>query len=541
MTRRRILQRSGGAGVAAIAAAGLLSPAPAVAAGGTIIPTQSGLVRGSAPDAAGVQAFKGIPYAAAPVGTLRWKAPRPAATWPGVRSATGYRPSCWATPLPGAPSIPMSEDCLSVNVWTPSPRSGPPKAVMVWIYGGGFQFGTSADPRYDGAALAARGVVVVSLNYRLGVFGNLARPELDAESGGSGAYGLQDQIAALRWVRRNIRAFGGNPANVTVFGQSAGAHSIGMLMASPQANGLFAKAIAQSGAFWDSEHGSIATHAEALARGNALSGRLGAPTLAALRAVPAADLSAATTWIPALDPGVTAFAPSIDGQVLRDSPAAVFGQGRQQRIPLLAGFTAAEDVPLFDLRALPHSSPEEFYAAAEKLFGAGRMAEFKVLYPAANAVQATASANQLIGDLVITEQTRTMLRLQKRAGVPNIYGYRFSYTSAYSPIAAHVADVPFVFGNLFPQYFAPQAPPANAADRAFSNQLMGYWTNFAKQGDPNGTGLPAWRRYTGNGSPVLDLAASPKTVKDPGAARLNFLASFRTSGRFPASWRTAGS
>lgn len=518
----------------------LLTPTVATASGGAVVPTESGLVQGAVPDANGVRSFKGIPYAAAPVGALRWKPPRLAPAWPGVRSATAYGPSCWATQPPGAPAIPLSEDCLSLNVWMPSPQFGVPKAVMVWIPGGGFQFGTSADPRYDGAQLAARGVVVVSINYRLGVFGFLARPELDSESGGSGAYGLQDQIAALRWVQRNIPAFGGNSANVTVFGQSAGAHSIGMLLASPQARGLFSKAIVQSGAFWDSQHGSIATHAEALARGNALSVQLGAPSVAALRAVPAATLASATAWIPIFDPSVTAFAPSIDGQVLTDSPANVFAQGRQQRVPVLAGYTAAEDVPLFDLWALPHSSPEEFYAAAQSLFGPSRMTEFKALYPAANADQAAASANLLIGDLVISEQTWELLGLQQRA-VAAVYGYRFSYTSAYSPIPAHVAEVPFIFGNLYPQYFAPQAPPASGGDRAFSNLLMQYWTNFAKSSNPNGPGLPDWPRYGGAGCSVLNLTATPTAIIEPDTARQSFIASFRTNGRFPAAWRTAGS
>jgi para-nitrobenzyl esterase len=538
--RRTVYRRLASFGSAALLAATVLwlTPTAALASDGTIVPTQSGLVQSAAPDANGVQSFKGIPYAAAPVGSLRWKPPQFAPPWFGVRSATAYGPSCYATQPPGAPAIPMSEDCLSLNIWMPSPQFGPPKAVMIWVPGGGFQFGTSADPHYDGAQLAARGVVVVSINYRLGVFGFLARPELDSESGGSGAYGLQDQIAAVRWVQRNIPAFGGNPANITVFGNSAGAHSIGLLLASPQAHGLFTKAIVQSGAFWDSQHGSIATHAEALARGNALSGRLGVPSIEGLRAVPAAALAGATAWIPIFDPSLTAFAPSIDGQVLTDTPANVFAQGRQVRVPVLAGYTAAEDVPLFDLWALPHSSPEVFYAAAEAMFGPDRMAEFKTLYPAANADQAATSANQLIGDLVISEQTWELLGSQQK--VAPVYGYRFSYRSAYSPVAAHVAEVPFVLGNLFPQYFAPQAPPPNGGDFAFSNTLMSYWTNFAKSSNPNGPGLPTWPRYGGAGSSVLNLTAAPSAIAESDTARQSFIASFRTGGRFPAGWRITG-
>ncbi|WP_405015152.1 carboxylesterase/lipase family protein [Kitasatospora sp. NBC_01539] len=510
-----------------------LSPAPALALTPGVVATDTGLVQGAAPDANGVTAFKGIPYAAAPVGPLRWRSPRSAAAWSGVRTADAFGPACWGTQPAGAPAAVMSEDCLTVNVWQPPRRSGPPKAVMVWLHGGGFQFGSSADPKYDGARLAAQGVEVVSLNYRLGAFGFLARPDLDREAGSSGDFGLQDQIAALRWVQRNIAAFGGDPGNVTLFGQSAGAHAVGMLMASPQTRGLFAKAVAQSGAFWDSEYGSIPPHGAALAQGTALSTTLAAPTLADLRAVPADRLAAAT--------GSAFFAPSIDGEVLTDSPAAVFARGEQRHVPLLAGYTGAEDFPLFDARALPHASSQEFYTAADRLYGADRMAEFARLYPAATPAEAAAQARRLVGDMVISEQAWELLGLQQRTGGSNVYGYTFTYTSAYSPVPAHVADVPFVFGNLLPQYFAPQAPPAGTADRAFSDTLAKYWTNFAVHGDPNGPGLPYWPRYAGTGSKLMELNAAPAAVTEPDGARLGFLASFRTNGRFPGSWQTAGS
>ncbi|MFC9331043.1 carboxylesterase/lipase family protein [Kitasatospora sp. NPDC057015] len=530
---RRVGVPTAGLALSLVTAAATLSPTAASAQPSNVVATDTGLVQGAAPDANGVTAFKGLPYASAPVGPLRWQAPRSAPAWQEVRRADAFGPACWGTQQAGAPAVAMSEDCLTLNVWQPPRRLGPPKAVMVWLHGGGFQFGSSADPKYDGARLAAQGVEVVSLNYRLGAFGFLARPELDREAGSSGDFGLQDQIAALRWVQRNIAAFGGDPGNVTLFGQSAGAHAVGMLMSSPQTHGLFAKAVAQSGAFWDSEYGSIEPHATALAQGAALSTALNAPTLADLRAVPADRLAAAS--------GSAFFAPSVDGRVLTDSPAAVFARGGQRRVPLLAGYTGAEDFPVFDARALPHASPEEFRAAAERMFGAGRMAEFARLYPAATPAEAAAQARRLVGDMVISEQSWELLGLQQRTGGSNVYGYTFTYTSPYSPVPAHVADVPFVFGNLLPQYFAPQAPPAGEADRAFSDTLMAYWTNFAVRGDPNGPGLPEWPQYAGPGSKVMELDAEPAAIAEPDAARLGFLASFRSGGRFPESWQRQGS
>ncbi|HEV2638948.1 MAG TPA: carboxylesterase family protein [Actinocrinis sp.] len=518
-----------------------MTPAAASATAGPVVATQSGLIQAAAPDASGVTAFEGIPYAAPPVGALRWKPPQPAQHWSGVLQTTAYGPSCWGAQLPGTPTVPMSENCLSLNVWMPPKTLGPPKAVMVWLEGGGFQFGTSAGPLYNGANLAAHGVVVVTLNYRLGVFGFLARPDLDAEQGSSGDYGLQDQIAALRWVQADIAQFGGNPGNVTVFGQSAGADSVGLLMSSPQASGLFAKAIAESGAFWDGPHGSIPTHTQALARGQALSTTLNAPTLADLRAIPAAQLAAATAWTPGTDPIVTAFSPSVDGRVLRAAPAAAFAAGQQAHVPLLAGFNAAEDFPLFDPLALPHATPAQFDAAAQQLFGAAAMPRFQALYPAATEAQATASADLLAGDMTISEQTWQLLGLQKQTGNPDVYAYKFTYTSPYSPVAAHVAEVPFVFGNLIPQFFAPTAPPPGPADAALSATMSTYWTDFAKQGNPNSAGLPAWPVYAGPGSQVLDLDAAPGPITEPDTARLGFLASFRgPDGRFPASWLTNG-
>ncbi|WP_174274027.1 carboxylesterase/lipase family protein [Sphingomonas bacterium] len=512
-----------------------LAAAPATAQGVDVV-TKAGGVRGAALEG-GVVAFKGIPYAAPPIGPLRWRAPRPATKWSGARDATRFGMPCFASPLPGLPAMPQSEDCLTLNVWTPAGGERAAKRpVMVWIHGGGFEFGSSAQPVSDGTKLARHDVVVVSFNYRLGVLGFLAHPTLDREGPASGDYGLQDQIAALRWVRDNIAAFGGDPANVTVFGESAGAHAIGLLMASPPARGLFAKAIAESGAFWDTEHGSPETHREALARGAAFQQRLGAVDLAALRAMPADRLNTAARWDVRRDPLTTAFSPSIDGYVLREAPVAAFERGAAARVPLLAGWNALEQTPLFVPRALPHETPQAFQSAAAKVFGAGRMADLAAAYPPAD----PASADTLIGDLVISQQTWELLRLQQKLLRTGVYAYQFSFTSPYSPLPNHTAEVKYVFGNLSPPPPGRGIGTPGARDRETSDQMMAYWTNFARRGDPNGPGLPAWPAYAGPGSQVLAITpAGAQAATETGTDRFRFLQSFRRNGRLPDAWRLA--
>lgn len=525
--------------VPSIAVIVLLFAAPALAAAPVDVATRSGMVHGAASDG-GVVAFKGIPYAAPPVGPLRWRPPQPAAKWTTPRDATRFGPPCFASPLPGRMSaMAESEDCLTLNVWTPATDSAAKstrgkRPVMVWIHGGGFEFGSSAQPGSDGTRLAQHDVVVVSINYRLGVLGFLAHPLLDREGPVSGDYGLQDQIAALHWIRANIAAFGGDPANVTVFGESAGAHAIGILMASPPARGLFAKAIAESGALWDSEHGSLATHAEALARGTTFQQRMGATDLAALRAMPAERLNTAARWNFRLDPGTTAFSPSVDGHVLRESPAAALARGAAAKVPLLAGWNALEEVPLFLPRALPHDTPQAFRAAVAGLFGADRMAAAEAVYPSADPA---ASSGTLIGDLVISEQTWELLALQQKARRTGVYAYQFSYTSPYSPIANHGAEVKYMFGNLPPLPGQGGAP--GAQDEATAQLMMAYWTNFARRGDPNGADLPVWPAYAGPGSQVLAITPSgARAATETGTDRFRFLRGFRRAGRLPERWRT---
>ncbi len=525
------------------------------------IATTSGDVRGSPADPNGVASFKGIPYAAPPVGPLRWRAPQPVPRRAEALGATAFGNSCVATPTPpGMPQLvrppptPQSEDCLTLNVWTPAlpVRSGDvPKPVMVWIYGGGFQFGSSAEPRYDGSTLAAQGVVVVSMNYRVGALGFLATPQLDGESGASGMWGLLDQIAALQWVQQNIAKFGGDPSRVTVFAESAGAHAVGLLLASPKARGLVHGAILESGAFWETQHGSITTHEEQLSKGADFVASF--PPDTDLRAVNAVTVAQHAPWDYTSDPtikvpGSLAFGPSLDGDVLRVSPAEAFARRQALSVPMLGGWNAVEYLP-FAAQALPSSSPDAFYGAAANQFGSRCLPQFQKLYPASPATvpafprpltQTQASAYQEEGDIIIAEQTWEVLAIPRQAGSPERFAYRFAYASPYAPVAVHTAEIPFVFGTLTLQAFAPAAAP-DAADKRMSSLLVSYWTNFAKSGNPNGPGLPAWPAFTGLGGQVMQLnspapAAGPNMDED----RFAFIASYRSHGRFPEAWRTLG-
>lgn len=501
-----------------------------------VVRTTSGDVRGLT-STDGISSFKGIPYSKAPIGRLRWHSPRPAPAATKTIDGTAYGDACLAAAGPNpsaAVDKTQSEDCLTVNVWTPNLHPRKPRAVMVWLHGGGFQFGSSGRDTYDGSRLAAQGVVVVSLNYRLGVFGFLATPGLDRESGTSGNWGLQDQQEALRWVQRNIASFGGDAGRVTLFGESAGAHSVGMLMASHASRGLFSRAILQSGATWDSEHGSIDTHEQALAKGGRLEAQFPGTDL---RSVPAGVVNAAAPWDYTTDPALSAFGPSIDGKVLRRSPGTVFALQDQMAIPVLGGWNAAEYF-LFPARILPATPPKLFYDAAAGLFGADRLPDFKALYPPTNAASAQASANKLAGDMIISTQTWEVLREQAKKG-QNSFAYEFDYTSPYSPMAIHTAEVPFVFGTLTRQPLAPTTPPSEL-DRHIASTMMGYWTNFARRGDPNGEGLPAWPHLGRSGSQVLHLDATPSASRNASLGQFRFLAGYRHNGRLPDRWRELG-
>jgi para-nitrobenzyl esterase len=506
---------------------------------GPQVKVASGTLRGAPRDSRGVLAFKGIPYAAAPVGELRWHSPQPPQAWDGVRDAVQFGNRCLtAWDADRVPGPPRSEDCLSLNIWTASVEPGEKRPVMVWIHGGGFQFGSSAETMADGAHLAQKGAVVVSLNYRVGVLGFMAHPDLDRE-GPSGNYGLQDQLAALKWVKANIAAFGGDPNNVTIFGESAGAHAIGIVLASPLAKGLINKAIGESGAFWDGHHGALETFKEAHALGVALVSKLGAKSISDLRAMPAEKVNAAASWNFSIDPIVSSFSPNVDHYVVPERPVARYVRGEQLHVPLLAGWNGAEGFP-FGAFAFPHQNAQEFKQAAEQHFGKNQMSEFLALYPADNDAQAKESAEALNADMTIGEQVNEWLKLQQKLGGVAVYGYNLTYTSPYVPIPSHLTDVPFVFGTLTPQFIVHGAMPPSDADRALAETMMSYWVNFAAHGDPNGPGLPNWPKYGSEGI-VQNLGKTVAPEKNAQAARFNFIASFRKNGVFPDAWRDAKS
>jgi para-nitrobenzyl esterase len=320
-----------------------------------------------------------------------------------------------------------------------------------------------------------------------------------------------------------------------LFGESAGAHAVGILMASPLSHGLFHKAIGQSGSFWDGRYGPLEGFDEARARGIAFAQRVGGTSLAALRAMPAEQLNAAGLWNFTQNPIVKAFSPNIDRFVVPDVPAARFARGEQMHIPLLAGWNAAEEYP-FGAMALPHGSTSEFRAAAEQMFGADRLSEFLKLYPANTDAEVETSSDALNGDLMISEQTWQWLQLHQRTGQAPVYGYHFSYTSPYTPIASHVTEIPFVFGTLTQQVIVGGTPSPADPDRATAETIIGYWVNFATRGDPNGPGLPQWPRY-GESDVVQDLGTRVEPRANPQAERFRFIASFRQGGVLPARWR----
>jgi para-nitrobenzyl esterase len=466
--------------------------------------------------AGGISSFKGIPFAAPPVGALRWKKPQPVVAWSGVKRATAFGASCMqdAAMLQFTQAPPgVSEDCLYLNVWTPAKAAGDKLPVMVWIYGGGFAAGTTASATSDGTRLAQKGVVLVSVAYRVGAFGFLASPELSKESGkGSGNYGLQDMIAGLQWVKDNIAAFGGDPTNVTIFGESAGGIAVSMLGASPAAKGLFAKAISESGgSFAPSRRGdeggqNVPTLAVAEAAGQAFFGKLGAASLAAARARPADEIQAGQ------GPGLgTGFWPVDDGDVLPGDQYVLYTQGKFNDTPVLIGSNSDEGA-LFVRGGVTSAAFEQQIRAgygeqADKILGA---------YPHATDAEALQSARDMFRDSAFAWPTWAWARLQTEKGKGDVYVYYFDHRTPQSPNgASHADELGYVFRNLGGPGGAPRPE-----DVAMSELVSSYWTNFAKTGDPNGAGLPKWPAYTVDKQETMffDQASSARPL--PNVAQL---------------------
>jgi para-nitrobenzyl esterase len=495
---------------------------------GDVMQTTDGALHGAPRDANGVLSFMGVPFAAAPVGPLRWRNPQPVRPWPGVREAAQVSSHCWANALNGgAGAGPQSEDCLYLNVWTAAKSADERRPVMVWIHGGGFQFGSSRDPRTDGELLAQKGVVIVSVNYRLGVFGFFAHPQLRSEGRLDGNFGIHDQIAALKWVRANIAKFGGDAENVTIFGESSGSQGVSILMGSPLAKGLFQKAIGESG----SSLQVLPSLMEIGLRGAAYGGALGAKSVENLRAMPAERLNAAAAWDFA-GGAPPVFTPGVDGYLIPTQLTELFKRGGQNDVPLLAGYNKREDFP-FLANALPHRTAAEFRAAAEHLFGAAKMPEFLRLYPSDTDAATTASAQQLLAEIRQSGETWNWLSLAAKTGRSPVFGYVFSYESPYSPIATHGAEIPFVFGNLAPQSNRAPGQPSGPRDRTISDTMMSYWVNFAAKSDPNGPGLPRWPNFDVNRGSMLQIDEGGQIISAPPSdrqkARFRFLDGFLIS------------
>lgn len=459
----------------------------------------SGAVRGRILDGGEeVRVFKGIPFAAPPVGPNRWRAPQPVAPWEGVRDALDYGPIC-PQPKSVFPTVGrQSEDCLTLNVWTAARAEAERRPVMVWIHGGGHTSGSGSQSWYDGAALARRGVVVVTINYRLGPFGFLAHPALSRESVEkvSGNYGLLDQVAALEWVQQNIGAFGGDRDCVTIFGESAGASSVTALMTCPAARGLFHRVIAQSGfaagyrRLRDPWLGQDSMESMGLDIAGALGVTDGPEAAAALRAISADELLKAANPNVGLIGKGNKFRPVIDGVVLPDDPSLVFERGEAADVPFLTGTNANEGM-LF-IAAIPIRQPLGYRLTIRKMFP-DFVDDMLAVFPVRSAADVRPALDQLFGVSAFVAPARRAVRATARAGTAGTYLYHFTRV----PPGAlgeklgcfHAAEIPYAFGNL-------TGSASAELDRTLSDAMSRCWVQFARTGNPNAEGLPAWPAYT---------------------------------------------
>ena len=482
-----------------------------------------------------VREFRGIPYAAPPVGALRWRPPAPAPGWRGLRDARRFGPRCMQLPLISDMvfrSGGMSEDCLSLNVWAPAKSRWPVgrhgRPVLLYFYGGGFVAGDASEPRYDGASLASRGIVVVTANYRLGVFGFFALPALAAESPqhAAGNYGLLDEVAALDWVRANIAAFGGDPRRITIGGESAGSISVSALMTSPLSKDSIAGAIGESGALIAPIAPLPLARAER--QGRAFAASVGARSLAALRAMPAQALLQATRS----SPESAAFQPDVDGYFLTEDPQRTFARGAQARVPLLVG-TNSEEASYRALLGASAPTPANYRRTLARRFGA-LAPRVAALYPGTDPATVRRSATALASDLFIAHSTWAWMDLQRRTGRAPVFFYWFD--RARPPVrgaarsagpgggAVHSAEIEYALGNLDrnPVY------AWTAADFGVSRIMEGYFARFIQTGDPNGTGLPTWPavRPARGGLLRQTIGTKTRTTIDREMARQHFLTQY---------------
>ena len=441
-----------------------------------------------------VQAWLGIPYAAPPVGELRWKPPQAPVAWEGVRAMEHYGAIC----MQGAgraslQQLPMSEDCLTLNVW--APKHAEKAAVMVWIHGGGFVEGSGALAAYAGTELARQGVVVVTINYRLGDFGLFALPAL---GDGGGSFALMDQVAALRWVKRNIAAFGGDPGNVTIFGESAGGSSVNFLMLSPEARGLFHKAIAESGG--GPSRIETLDDLEGLEAGK--TENWGASDAKALRALPASTILSAPRRT-----GLGAYEPVVDGKYVLDAPAVGFSKGRQAPVPFLAGANSFEA-----------SLMTMYGVTTESVLARVNREQVRRLY----GDDPVKAARELFADAVFLGPARYLAMQMEKVKKPAylyFFSYMFERRRGQAQGAIHAGEIPFVFD----QFPGVMGTVASAQDRKMAAAVSAYWVQFAKTGNPNREGLPEWPAYTPGTDRLLELGTEIEVRERFRAERLNLV------------------
>ncbi len=489
----------------------------------------------------GVRSFKGIPFAAPPVGALRWKPPQPVQNWQGVRKADKFGPRCMQRNVFGDMNFRangMSEDCLSLNVWTPAKLGREKLPVLVYFYGGGFIAGDGSEPRYDGASMAARGIVAITVNYRLGVFGFFAHPELTKESPqhASGNYALFDQSAALKWVQQNIAAFGGDPKRVTIAGESAGSISVSAQMASPLSKNMIAGAIGESGSIMGTL--SAVPLAEAEQTGMKFATAIGVNSLAALRALTAEQLLETTA-----KPGLPRFSPTVDGYFFPKDPAAIFAASEQAHVPLLVG-SNSEESGSGGVLGREKPTVENYRKALQRLYPNKADEVFK-LYPAATENEVLDAARDLAGDRFISFSTWKWVELATKTGGKPTYYYRYDRPRPAMRPEMGDAQPGLAGGVVRGQSSAPPRPPARGAvhsaeieyamgnlnsnqvyawtpdDHKVSQVMQAYFANFIKTGNPNGKGLPNWPLFKTNQRLIIDV--NTRAEADKMRARYEFL------------------
>ncbi len=498
-------------------------PLIAVAAAAAIkepVSTEAGLVSGISGASPEVRVYKGIPFAAPPVGELRWRAPQPAPHWDGVLKADHFGPMCMQsrmTGLSGAQS-PMSEDCLYLNLWTAAKSPDEKRPVMVWSHGGGYTMGSGDSPQFDGEALAKKGVVLVTYNYRLGVFGFFAHPELTKESGknASGNYGLMDLAAVLRWVQKNISKFGGDPNRVTIFGVSAGAGLVANLVGSPEAKGLFQRGIAQSGAWMGIRIGTPMTLPQAEAAGVKTAEAVGAKSLSELRAKPADEL---------LRNG-RGTGPIVDGWFIPANLSTIYAQGKQNDVDVLVGSNQDEGTFFSRPGAM---KADAFIKQSRQRFGS-LVDTFLKLYPAGSDSEAEASQLASFRD-ELGWLMRRWAQVQSTRGKAKAFLYYFTHVPPTAPGtpsrgATHGAETSYVFQNL-----VPASLNWTGLDRQVADTLSSYWANFAANGNPNGKGLPAWPAYGKNSNRAMVLGDKIEIGPEPDKAKIDFFDSYYSTIR----------